>query len=132
LVRRIEEWLGDLGLGEYASRFVENDVDFEILVDLTDQDLEKIGVASLGQRRRLLRAISELNASPAEAVAGVTPPISPQPRRTAAAKPEPFLAGDLSGERRYPTVLFCDLVDSISIASWLDAEERRDLAGAYF
>lgn len=39
----IEEWLGNLGLGECASRFVENAIDFEILGDLTDQDLEKIG-----------------------------------------------------------------------------------------
>jgi SAM domain (Sterile alpha motif) len=66
LVRRIEEWLGDLGLGEYASRFAENDIDMSIVCDLSDQDLEKIGVASLGHRRKLLRAISELNASRAE------------------------------------------------------------------
>ena len=31
--------------------------DFTILTDLTDQDLEKIGVASLGHRRKLLRAM---------------------------------------------------------------------------
>jgi hypothetical protein len=74
---RIEEWLCNLGLGEYAWRFVENDIDFEILGDLTDQDLEKIGVASLGHRRKLLRAISELNASPAEAVSAGKPPTSP-------------------------------------------------------
>ena len=49
-----------LGLGQYAQRFAENDIDFVILPDLTDQDLEKIGVASLGHRRQLLRAIGEL------------------------------------------------------------------------
>jgi hypothetical protein len=38
----------------------ENDISFVILPDLTDQDLEKIGVASLGHRRLLLRAITEL------------------------------------------------------------------------
>jgi hypothetical protein len=31
------------------------------LPDLTDQDLEKIGVASLGHRRLLLRDIAEYN-----------------------------------------------------------------------
>ncbi len=132
MVRRIEEWLGDLGLGEYASRFVENAIDFEILGDLTDQDLEKIGVALLGHRRKLLRAISELNASPAEKpqVRRRRPPR--RKGRTAPAEPEPLPAGDVVGERRYLTVLFCDLVDSTGIASRLDAEEWRDLVGAYF
>ena len=132
LVRRIEEWLGDLGLGEYASRFVENDIDLSIVRDLSDHDLEKIGVASLGHRRKLLRAISELDASPAETVSAVKPPISPPERRTAAAGLVTLPAGDLTGERRYLTVLFCDLVDSTGIASRLDAEEWRDLIGAYF
>jgi class 3 adenylate cyclase/tetratricopeptide (TPR) repeat protein len=132
LVRRIEEWLGDLGLGEYASRFVENDIDLSIVSDLSDQDLKEIGIASLGHRRKLLRAISELGASPAETVSAVKPPISPPERRTAAAGLVPLPAADVTGERRYLTVLFCDLVDSTGIASRLDAEEWRDLVGAYF
>ncbi len=132
MVRRIEEWLGDLGLGEYASRFAENDMDLAIVRDLSDQDLEKIGVASLGHRRKLLRAISELNASPAE-----KPRVRRRraPRRKghiAAAEPEPLPAVDETGERRYLTVLVCDLADSTGIASRLDAEEWRDLVGAYF
>jgi hypothetical protein len=48
-------------MSEYAQRFAENDIDFRILSDLTDQDLEKTGVASLGRRRKLLRAIASLN-----------------------------------------------------------------------
>jgi hypothetical protein len=36
------------------------DIDFDILGDLTDPDLEKIGVNSLGHRRKLLRAIANL------------------------------------------------------------------------
>jgi class 3 adenylate cyclase len=132
LVRRIEEWLDDLGLGEYASRFVENDIDLSIVRDLSDQDLKEIGIASLGHRRKLLRAISELDASAAETVSAVKPPISPPERRTAAGGLVPLPAGDVTGERRYLTVLFCDLVDSTGIASRLDAEEWRDLIGAYF
>jgi hypothetical protein len=133
LVRRIEEWLGNLGLGECASRFVENDLDFEILGDLTEQDLEKIGVASVGHRRKLLRAISELNASRAETVSvEEAPTLSPPERRTAPGEPEPSAVRDVAGEPRYLTVLFCDLVDSTGIASRLDAEEWRDLVGAYF
>jgi hypothetical protein len=59
-MRQIADWLEKLGMSEYAQRFAENDIDFEILGDLTDQDLEKIGVASLGHRRKLLRAIANL------------------------------------------------------------------------
>jgi class 3 adenylate cyclase/predicted ATPase len=132
LVQRIEEWLGDLGLGEYTSRFVENDIDLSIVRELTDQDLEKIGVASLGHRRKLLRAISELNAWPAETVPVVKSPTSSPERRVASAEPDPLPAVDVTGERRYLTVLFCDLVDSTGIAARLDAEEWRDLVGAYF
>ena len=59
-MQQIADWLEKLGLEQYAQRFAENDVDFDILADLTDQDLKELGVASLGHRRRLLRAIAEL------------------------------------------------------------------------
>ena len=59
-MQQIADWLERLGLSEYAQRFTENDIDFAILGDLTDQDLEKIGVMSLGHRRKLLRAIANL------------------------------------------------------------------------
>jgi hypothetical protein len=38
---------------------------------------------------------------------------------------------EAAGERRHVTVMFCDLVDSTGIAARLDAEEWRDLVGAY-
>jgi SAM domain (Sterile alpha motif) len=44
LVRPIEEWLGDLGLGEYAARFVENGIDLSAVPCLTDDDLKELGV----------------------------------------------------------------------------------------
>jgi class 3 adenylate cyclase len=37
-------------------------------------------------------------------------------------------AAEATGERRYLTVMFCDLVGSTSISAQLDAEEWRDLA----
>ena len=48
----LAQWLEELGMSEYSQRFAENDIDFAILVELTDQDLEKIGVKSLGHRRK--------------------------------------------------------------------------------
>src|SRR6476619_1138750 len=46
-------------MAEYAQRFAENRIDFSVLPDLTDQDLEKMGVV-LGDRRKILRAIAGL------------------------------------------------------------------------
>jgi SAM domain (Sterile alpha motif) len=44
-MQQIADWLESLGMSEYAQRFAENDIDFSILAELTEQDLEKIGVA---------------------------------------------------------------------------------------
>jgi SAM domain (Sterile alpha motif) len=49
-MQQIADWLQKLGLGQYAQRFVENDIDVSVLRHLTDADLEKIGV-TLGHRR---------------------------------------------------------------------------------
>ena len=52
-------WLQGLGLGQYEAAFRQNEIDAEILADLTDHDLEKLGVP-LGHRKRLLKAIANL------------------------------------------------------------------------
>jgi hypothetical protein len=59
-VQQIEDWLEKLGMAEYAQVFAKNRIDFSVLPDLTDQDLEKIGVV-LGDRRKILRAIAALS-----------------------------------------------------------------------
>src|SRR3984893_17909404 len=58
-MQQIADWLKNLGMAEYAERFAENRIDFSVLPDLTDHDLEKLGVL-LGDRRKMLRAIREL------------------------------------------------------------------------
>ena len=40
-MQQIADWLEKLGMSEYAQRFAENAIDFSVLPDLTDQDLEK-------------------------------------------------------------------------------------------
>src|SRR6516162_8755880 len=133
-MQQIGDWLQKLGVGQYAQSFAENDIDFAVLADLTDQDLEKIGVASLGHRRKLLRAIANLNVAPA----GTAPiPASPEasmhiaPDATTAPASLHVASIPAAGERRYLTVMFSDLVGSTSIAAQLDAEEWRDLVEAY-
>ncbi len=56
----VTEWLDNLGLGQYGPAFEGNDIDAEILADLSDQVLEKLGIASLGHRKRILQAIAQL------------------------------------------------------------------------
>jgi class 3 adenylate cyclase/predicted ATPase len=117
-MQQIADWLGKLGLSEYAQRFAENDIDFTILGDLTDQDLEKIGIASLGHRRKLLRAIANLEtiekSAPAVAVAALAAPL---PLDTA--------------ERRQVTVMFSDLVGSTALSARMDPEDLREVISAY-
>ncbi len=128
-MQEIADWLKKLGMSEYAQRFAENRIDISVLRDLTDQDLKDLGVV-LGDRRKMLRAIAELDAALADAPA--PPPVTPIPIPAAAAKPTVSAASaGVEGERRYLTVMFCDLVDSTGIAARLDAEEWRDLVGAY-
>ena len=62
----VGDWLRGLGLGRYEADFRENAIDADILFDLTDQDLEKLGIV-LGDRRRLLRAIAVLDDAPSPA-----------------------------------------------------------------
>ena len=54
-MQQIADWLRKLGLGQYAPRFVENEITLSILPDLTDADLKELGVSALGHRRQLLR-----------------------------------------------------------------------------
>ena len=58
-MEHIADWLKQRGMSEYAQRFVENRIDLSVLPDLTDQDLEKLGVL-LGDRRKMLRWIADL------------------------------------------------------------------------
>jgi SAM domain (Sterile alpha motif) len=58
-MQQIADWLEKLGLGQYAQRFAENEIDVSVLRHLTDQDLKDIGVP-LGHRRKMLAAIGEL------------------------------------------------------------------------
>src|SRR6516162_359567 len=127
-MQQIADWLRRLGVPEYAERFAENGIDVSVLPHLTDQDLKDMGVL-LGHRRKMLAAIGELSSEPGAAPAPATgTPIGPASIPTAS----PIApAAKAAGERRYLTVMFCDLVGSTAIAAKLDAEEWRDLVGAY-
>ena len=52
----IEAWLRNLGLEQYVAAFRENNVEADVLLRLTPEDLKDIGVRSVGHRRKLLEA----------------------------------------------------------------------------
>ena len=117
-MQQIADWLQNLGLGQYAQRFAENDINFAILPDLTDQDLKEIGVTSLGHRRQLLRAITELKGGETGTPKPATEYIAPvTPHDTA--------------ERRQVTVMFADLVGSTALSARMDPEDLREVIAAY-
>ena len=126
-MQQITEWLEKLGLSEYAQRFAENGIDPDVLPDLTDQDLKDLGVV-LGHRRKMLRAIAALD--DVSAAGGPAAPVTTFGAPELAPLPISATA-EATGERRYLTVMFCDLVGSTSISAQLDAEEWRDLVGTY-
>jgi class 3 adenylate cyclase len=111
----VGQWLRGLGLGQYEATFRENEIDAEVLLELTDTDLEKIGVP-LGHRKRLLKAIASLGATETAAKAA-----------TLAATTS---STDVA-ERRQLTVMFCDLVGSTALTARLDPEDMREVIRAY-
>ena len=110
----LECWLSPLGLAQLAPVLRANDVDLEILPELSEADLEKLGI-SLGQRKKLLKAAASLPQSSSSA--------APQ----MAARPD--LSAVSSAERRQLTVMFCDLVGSTALAARLDPEDMREVIG---
>ena len=59
----VAEWLKALGLERYEPAFAANDIDAEVLSELTADDLTGIGVSSIGHRRKLLAAIAHLRSN---------------------------------------------------------------------
>jgi hypothetical protein len=108
--------LRGLGLERYAPAFRDNDVDGEVLPELTSDDLISIGVTSVGHRRKLLAAIASLGAAPRAAT------VMAAPRDAQAAA---------DAERRQLTVMFCDLVDSTALSTRFDPEDLREVIAAY-
>src|SRR6478752_7555495 len=111
----LAEWLGRHGLAQYAQTFAENHIEYSVLPDLTEDDLEKLGV-SLGHRKILLRAINTDRAATT---------------RVAPASTEASRAQHRDAEFRQITVMFCDLEGSTQISEKLDPEDLQQLIDAY-
>ena len=117
----IGAWLRGLNLEQYEGAFRENDIDAEVLSEVTADDLVALGITSVGHRRKLLAAIAALKSEPMHNRAI-------EQTSTASSSSSQILTG---AERRYLTVLFCDLVGSTALASKRDPEDVRELLGSY-
>src|SRR5262245_40692534 len=115
-MQQIADWLEKFGLGQYAQRFAENEIDVAVLCHLTDQDLREIGVP-LGHRRKMLAAIREGMGSPSPAPAEPVTDLEPTRQDSA--------------ERRQITVMFSDLVGSTALSARMDPEDLREVISAY-
>ena len=112
----IEAWLQGLGLERYVPAFPDNEIDAEVLPELTD---------NAGTARRSAPEIAEGDRSAARECLAVARPEQPSEEQAPAAAPP------AEAERRQLTVMFCDLVGSTALSARLDPEDLRTVIGAY-
>ena len=111
-------WLRSLGLQDYEKAFRENKVDAAVLPKLTAEDLKDLGVAAVGDRRKLLEAIEGLRSG-----------TKPEPTPSEISSTAPTLTKDTA--RRQVTVMFSDLVGSTALSARMDPEDLREVISAY-
>ena len=107
----VGEWLRNVGLGRYEPAFIDNAIGFDVLPELTDDDLAKLGML-LGDRKRFIKAIrARAEDSPGLGIANE------------AKEPPSNHSAIGAAERRHLTVMICDLVGSTALANRLDPED---------
>ena len=107
-------WLRGLELAQYEGIFRESEIEADVLPELTEADLEKLGLP-LGHRKRILKAIANLGDE------------DKSPRPTRFVRP----SSEDAAERRQLTVMFCDLAGSTALSARLDPEDMRQVIRAY-
>lgn len=115
----VSVWLESLELERYREAFGQNAITWDVLPELTDDDLISLGVL-LGHRKKLLRAIAQLSQTSAVN----------QPQTliaTTTTESTPSTPGRDQAERRQLTVMFCDLVGSTMLARQLDPEDLQEI-----
>jgi len=110
----LRTWLAANGLEPLHDVFAANDIDFDVLRELAESDLEKIGL-TLGQRKKVLKAVAAL----------------PPPSGAPSAAPEAPTPAPAGAEQRQLTVMFCDLVGSTALSTQVDLEQLRAAIRAF-
>lgn len=110
--RELDTWLRAIGLVRYAETFRDNAIEFDLVAELTEADLEAMGVL-LGHRKRFFKALAERDAA-AQAPRDAVPKTL------------------LPGERREVSVLFADLAGFTALSAKLGAEATHDFLQRFF
>ena len=118
----IAAWLRSLDLEQYEQAFRDNAIDIEVLPELNEADLEKLGVL-LGHRKKLLKAIADLSVGTA---LGTELGTRVQSERAVTSAPA---TAPSEAERRQLTVMFVDMVGSTALSRRLDPEEMNGPSG---
>lgn len=111
-VTSMPDWLASIGLGHLTPLMLDNGIAEDVLTSLTEADLEKLGM-SMGDRKRLMRAIAELATSEPPNARPVAEPLVP------------------NTELRQLTIMFCDLVDATALCARLSPEQWRQVVLGY-
>jgi class 3 adenylate cyclase len=112
----VASWLASLGLDKYIEAFSANEIDFDSLRHLSEDDLKELGLP-IGPRGKVLAAIGKLKDEAKSVSQSAVTPTSAPYRREA--------------ERRQLTVMFVDLVGSTELSQQLDPEEMRSIIQSY-
>ena len=157
-----ESWINRIGLGGFAGVFIREGIDFDIIADLEEKDLEKLGLG-MGHRKRFLRAVANLdNRLPApepmqsanvmldtpslpaprldtspkmRGVDGHRTPSAPSPNTSISHdeySPKATASLQNESERRQSAILFADLTGYTSLSAELDPEELQDVMSEFF
>jgi len=115
--KEFRDWLKFHDLEHLATVFEQNDIDLDIIAELTDADLKELGL-NLGSKKRLKIALAVLRKQPSK-----ISPDSSEITRTGITREQ--------AERRQLTVMFCDLVGSTALSVRFDPEDLRDVIASY-
>jgi len=118
MVALFADWLRGIGLERHVPAFERNDIDFDVVSDLDDAELQSLGL-SLGDRKRLSRAIAARAAAEGETGSDV----AAGGRRT--------VTTIRNAERRQVSVLFADLSGYTRLSSRLDPEDLQVLVDRF-
>lgn len=113
------DWLASLQLDGLISLFEEQEIDLEAVQDLTENDLRELGIP-MGPRKKLLRAIAELESFKSQ-------------QDSVQTKPAPTASPlTMESQSRQVTVMFADISGFTSLSAQIGAEETRTLLQFYF
>ena len=127
-IQALSDWLSALDLQTYAPLFASNDISFELLHEITADDLRDMGISSVGHRRVLVLAIAKLKKPTNPSTQLIDSMLATANEKHAAHNQHQAAANH---QHRLITVMFCDLVGSTEISTQLDTEDLQQLLQAY-